>query len=93
MRNMMIAAAIAVTPMINQEEKEMNALIFGSGEYVSGYTGTESVNSDKSMGVVGPVFFGNVSLILHFCIMHMKRCNDRFTTKRTCWLKNWHLRH
>lgn len=41
----------------SSKSKDMNTLIVGSGEYVTGYTGKEAVKSDKSMGVVGIVFF------------------------------------
>merc|ERR1712165_43849 len=47
------------------EEKEqifvryinMNAVIFGTGEYVTGWTGAEGSKSDKSLGVVALVHF------------------------------------
>ena len=35
----------------------MNAIIFGTGEYVSGWTGAEGSKSDKSLGVVALVHF------------------------------------
>jgi len=35
----------------------MNALIFGTGEYVTGWTGTTGSKSDKSLGVVALVHF------------------------------------
>ena len=35
----------------------MNALIFGTGEYVTGWTGAEGSKSDKSLGVVALVHF------------------------------------
>ena len=35
----------------------MNALIFGTGEYVTGWTGQQGSRSDKSLGVVALVHF------------------------------------
>ena len=35
----------------------MNAVIFGTGEYVTGWTGAEGSKSDKSLGVVALVHF------------------------------------
>ena len=35
----------------------MNAVIFGTGEYVTGWTGAERSKSDKSLGVVALVHF------------------------------------
>ena len=35
----------------------MNAVIFGTGEYVTGWTGKEGSKSDKSLGVVALVHF------------------------------------
>lgn len=40
-----------------EKENEMNTIIFGSGEYVTGYTGSGAAKSDKSMGIVGLVMF------------------------------------
>eukprot|EP01083_Nonionella_stella_P318781 1166969_1 len=42
---------------LEHKSEEMNTIIFGSGEYVTGFTGKEAVKSDKSMGVVGLVCF------------------------------------
>ena len=42
----------------NDNKNSMNTLIFGSGEYVTGYTSSgAAAKSDKSMGVVGLVMF------------------------------------
>ena len=38
-------------------ELAMNAVIFGTGEYVTGWTGAEGSKSDKSLGVVALVHF------------------------------------
>merc|ERR1711971_615118 len=38
-------------------ERAMNAVIFGTGEYVTGWTGAEGSKSDKSLGVVALVHF------------------------------------
>ena len=35
----------------------MNSVIFGTGEYVTGFTGKEGSKSDKSLGVVALVHF------------------------------------
>ena len=35
----------------------MNAILFGTGEYVTGWTGAAGSKSDKSMGVVALVHF------------------------------------
>ena len=35
----------------------MNSVIFGTGEYVTGWTGKEGSKSDKSLGVVALVHF------------------------------------
>merc|ERR1711973_576494 len=35
----------------------MNSIIFGTGEYVTGWTGAEGSKSDKSLGVVALVHF------------------------------------
>ena len=35
----------------------MNGVIFGTGEYVTGWTGAEGSKSDKSLGVVALVHF------------------------------------
>ena len=38
-------------------DKKMNAVIFGTGEYVTGWTGSQGSLSDKSLGVVALVHF------------------------------------
>ena len=37
--------------------KNMNSIIFGTGEYVTGWTGASGSKSDKSLGVVALVHF------------------------------------
>ena len=37
--------------------KNMNSIIFGTGEYVTGWTGASGSKSDKSLGVVALVNF------------------------------------
>ena len=48
---------IATTPTATAMAADMNTVIFGTGEYVTGWTGAEGSRSDKSLGVVALVHF------------------------------------
>ncbi|CAD7948428.1 unnamed protein product [Amoebophrya sp. A25] len=49
--------ATAFSPSSRGNKKKMNALLFGTGEYVTGFTQVGGSKSDKSIGVVGVVHF------------------------------------